>query len=55
MQGFEGLEEFLGHLGREHRFCGERTVLEMARCVVGRVAGAGEGFDVNIPPPRGGG
>lgn len=55
VQGFEGLEEFLGHLGREHRFCGERTVLEMARCVVGRVAGAGEGFDVNIPPPRGGG
>lgn len=55
VQGFEGLEEFLGHLGREHRFCGERTVLEMARCVVGRVAGAEEGFDVNIPPPRVGG
>lgn len=46
--GFEGLENFMLHLGAEHR--DSETLLEGARCVLGRVAGVEEGFDVNIPP-----
>jgi hypothetical protein len=33
-----------------HRDCVEGILLERACCVVGRVAGAEEVFDVNIPP-----
>jgi hypothetical protein len=50
------------HLGAEHRDASGvgvegSSLLEGARCVVGRVAGVEEGFDVNIPPEglRGGG
>lgn len=59
--GFEGLEKFMLHLGTEHRCRDEgvegSSLLEGARCVVGRIAGVEEGFDVNIPPEgwRGGG
>ncbi|KAJ5152652.1 uncharacterized protein N7482_009130 [Penicillium canariense] len=49
--GFESLEAFMLHLGAEHRFCVEETLLERACCIVGRVAGAEEAFDVNIPLP----
>lgn len=53
--GFEGLEKLMLHLGAEHRDVSGvgvegSSLLEGARCVVGRVAGVEEGFDVNIPP-----
>ncbi|KAJ5433507.1 uncharacterized protein N7458_012663 [Penicillium daleae] len=47
---FQGLDEFMGHIGGMHRDCVEGMLLERACCVVGRVAGAEEVFDVNIPP-----
>jgi hypothetical protein len=50
VKALEGLNAFMTHLGTEHRHCVEEALLERARCVVGRVAGVGEDFDVNIPP-----
>jgi hypothetical protein len=46
---FQGLDEFMRHIGGMHRDCVEGMLLERACCVVGRVAGAEEVFDVNIP------
>lgn len=45
----ESLEAFMGHLGACHRVM-DVVLLERTRCVVGRVAGDEEGFDINIPP-----
>ena len=45
----ESLEVFMGHLGAQHRAM-DVALLERTRCVVGRVAGDEEGFDINIPP-----
>ncbi|CEJ61585.1 hypothetical protein PMG11_10115 [Penicillium brasilianum] len=50
VKALEGLDAFMTHLGSEHRYCVEEALLERARCVVGRVAGVGEDFDVNILP-----
>ncbi|KAJ5378108.1 uncharacterized protein N7496_005517 [Penicillium cataractarum] len=52
VRALEGLDTFMRHL-LEHRDCGEGALLERARCVVGRVAGVEEDFDVNIPPLEG--
>lgn len=46
---FETLDAFMVHLG-EHRCMNAAALLERTRCVVGRVAGEDEDFDINIPP-----
>ena len=46
---YGGLDVFMNHLGEAHRGFGER-LLGSTRCVIGRVAGVEESFDINIHP-----
>lgn len=46
---YGGLNVFMNHIGEAHRgFRGD--LLGNTRCVIGRVAGVEESFDINIPP-----
>jgi hypothetical protein len=47
---FDLLDEFMAHLGANHRALHAVALLDRTRCVVGRVAAEREDFDLNIPP-----
>ncbi|KAJ5691853.1 hypothetical protein N7462_001276 [Penicillium macrosclerotiorum] len=49
---FGTLDVFMDHLGACHRLIGDVALLDRTRCVVGRIAGSDEEFDVNIPPEK---